>query len=369
MVEICYDGANETPMAKSHTENRSALARIASHEITWIFLILVAALLFFFAPRVASISLTGERNGDERMLFVGDVMLARNVERLMRSEGPHYPFRGVRDLFAEYAAVVGNFEASIPEKHVPTPMMTFRFSVDQALTPVLRDVGFTDFSLANNHAYDHGVEGHAHTRAVLGELGIASGGNPNTTTPDELLFRTVDGVRVAIVPVNATYKMPSIDSLEDVFARARAESDMQVLYIHWGTEYELSANSAQRTFAHGAIDHGIDAVIGHHPHVVQNIEVYRGAPIFYSLGNFIFDQYWESNVREGLAISLSFDDTDVYYDLIPVTSSDTKSAPRPMNRTERTAFLDELAKRSQESLQESIRAGTITQMYDALGAL
>ncbi len=356
-------------MAKSHDQSRSLIVRIAASEITWIIVILIAGAVFFFAPKVASISLTGERNGDERILFVGDVMLARNVERLMRSEGVYYPFREVRDLFLDHSAVVGNFEASIPEKHVPTPTMTFKFSVDAEFIPPLKDVGFTDFSLANNHAYDYGAAGHTHTQEVLSASGLASGGNPQTTEITDMMFRDVDGVRVAIIPVNATYSMPSIASLEDVFAHARAQSDMQILYIHWGAEYELRANKAQQAFAHGVIDAGIDAVIGHHPHVVQNIEVYRGAPIFYSLGNFVFDQYWEASVREGLTVSISFDDEYVHYALIPVTSSDTRSAPRPMIRAERTVFLDALAERSDDSVADAIKNGQVSQLYDALSAL
>ena len=226
-------------------------------------------------------------------------MLARHVETLMDTEGAYYPFRGVRDFFGEAVAVVGNFEGAIPPRHVQTPNGAMRFSVDAEIAPVLARTGFTHLSLANNHADDYGETGYHNTRAVLARAGMVAAGHPYELTTDDILYQELDG-RV-----------------------------------------------------------GADAVIGHHPHVVQDVEVYRNAPVFYSLGNFIFDQYWRSEVEEGLMVALSFTDAHVRYELLPVTSTETPSAPRPMKRVERTQFLNGLANRSEESLRDELRAGVI----------
>ena len=96
---------------------------------------------------------------------------------------------------------------------------------------------------------------------------------------------------------------------------------------------------------------------------MQDIEEYRGAPIFYSLGNFIFDQYWNGDVQEGLTVALSFSKHEARFTLLPVTSIETRSQPRPMNRVERTQFLDTLAKRSEQTLTEPITDGTIVEIF------
>ncbi len=286
-------------------------------------------------------------------------MLARHVETLMNARGAYYPFRGVRDLFAESAAIIGNFEGAIPEQHFQTPGGAMRFSVSAAVAPVLARAGFTHFSLANNHADDYGDVGYRTTRMTLERAGIEVAGNPRTPDVADVLTSELDGTTVAILPLYAVVNTPDAALLERMLTAASDVSDLQVVFIHWGTEYAPEANDAQRTLARMLVDLGADAVIGHHPHVVQDIEEYRNALIFYSLGNFIFDQYWTAAVEEGLTLTLSIVDGKARYALIPVTSSETPSAPRPMNRVERGQFLAELADKSEESLQKAILSGVI----------
>ena len=92
---------------------------------------------------------------------------------------------------------------------------------------------------------------------------------------------------------------------------ARAHADIVVVSMHSGTEYANVPNSRQTTFAHAMVDGGADLIIGHHPHWVQSIEQYSGKYIFYSLGNFIFDQMWSQGTREGLAIKVNFNKNGV----------------------------------------------------------
>ncbi len=107
---------------------------------------------------------------------------------------------------------------------------------------------------------------------------------------------------------------------------------------------------------------GAEAVIGHHPHVVQDIELYKGVPIFYSLGNFIFDQYYSTEVQEGLWVEMEVAaDNSVEYTLKGVTSIGSWSAPRFMSAYENDVFLQTLAKKSTKSIYEQIESGKITQ--------
>ncbi|MBX9906376.1 CapA family protein [Patescibacteria group bacterium] len=295
------------------------------------------------------------------MLFTGDVMLARSVEKKMRAGGNDYPFSALGSFLKEHVAVVANFEASIPEVHVPTPDMGFSFSVDPAFLSGLKENGIGYLSLANNHSYDFGPGEYAHTKSVLKESGFIVGGDQRSVSSLEVMYTTLGDMRVAIVPVYSVFVTPDIEEIKDTLAIAATSSDIQVIYIHWGDEYELVHNTQQEVLAHAMIDAGADAIIGHHPHVVQDIQIYKGAPIFYSLGNFIFDQYWSVDVEQGLLVSLHFfgrDKVGVWnYELFPIQSS--RSVPAHMTSPAREEFLTKLADRSETSLAAAIAQGTI----------
>jgi poly-gamma-glutamate synthesis protein (capsule biosynthesis protein) len=118
------------------------------------------------------------------------------------------------------------------------------------------------------------------------------------------------------------------------------ESHEQIAYIHWGKEYDSVHSKEQEVLAHFLIDNGVDAVIGHHPHVVQDIEVYKGKPIFYSLGNFIFDQYFSDEVQEGLAVRVDTSKDILRYTLIPFESKSIKSQPKLLSLLDKDTYLE-----------------------------
>lgn len=291
----------------------------------------------------------------EQALFVGDIMLARNVEALSRAEGLSYPYRHVAALHERYSFVIGNFEASMAEPHEPTPSMVLRFSVAEALLEPLAESGMTHVSLANNHGLDYGEDGYDRTRAALTRVGIASFGHPVRVDASSVTFFDAGSVRVAVVGLHPLWREPTADELDAAFSEA-ASADVQIAYVHWGDEYEPVHNAAQEAFAHTLIAHGADAVIGMHPHVVQDIGMHDGVPIFYSLGNYIFDQYWEPAVEQGLAVAVTFHRDRLTYELIPVDSE--RSVPRPMEGVARGALLEGLAARSDESLAAEIQEGS-----------
>jgi poly-gamma-glutamate synthesis protein (capsule biosynthesis protein) len=292
------------------------------------------------------------------LVFVGDIMLARDVEKRLTLEPTGYALSAIKHLF-EVDMVVGNFESSIPAKHKPTENMTFRFSVRPDLARELAVGGFTHLSLANNHALDFGADGFVNTKKTLTGQGLQVAGHPSSVSTSSVFRESIASEEIVIVNINATYGYPSLDAVTKALPNSLSDSDLRVAYIHWGDEYELLHNEEQGEYAYMLIDAGFDLIVGHHPHVVQNIERYRDGLIFYSLGNFIFDQYWRPEVQQGLLLIMTKADESWQIDLKPVESATVRVQPREMVGEERVKFLMDLADRSSRSLWADIAKGEL----------
>ena len=295
----------------------------------------------------------------KKIVFTGDVFLGRHVETLLRQQGSGYPFAGLTSLATSTTAVVGNFEASIPATHIQTPNFTMTFSVDPRLLSGAHAFGFTHFSLANNHSDDYGQTGFMHTKTALQAAGFTVFGGHSLASSSVTVVQT-GGQPVVIVGLYAVNRTVNATKAYALAAAAAPPRAVKIAYVHWGEEYQLRHSPAQEQLAHALIDAGFTAVIGHHPHVVQDIGWYKGAPIFYSLGNFIFDQYFSVDVQRELILSLTVVDGRPRFQLLPLTSEVTHSQPRQMGSSERQAFLAALAARSAPALQTEIVQGVVT---------
>ncbi len=317
------------------------------------------ALLDIFSMKATEISASLVRSSSPPLLFVGDVMLARNVEVLMARHGTDYPYRGVAVTtnWGE-VALIGNFESAIPPQHLSTKAGELRFSVDPAVLPALRLAGFTHVSLANNHALDHGLAGYTNAKEQLHDAAINPFGNPLFLDPDSVEYVRSGASLVAVIGYQTFGVLPTRAELTAFMARVEERSDLQILYVHWGNEYELQHSNAQEQLAKEFIAAGVDLIIGHHPHVVQDVGLIDGVPVFYSLGNFIFDQYLSRHTEEGLMVELDLSDEPVLR-LFPVTSLPSQSQPQLMTLSERSRFLEQLGKRSSPQLLEYISQGYI----------
>lgn len=291
-----------------------------------------------------------------RILIVGDVLLARDVEMHMRRYGVMHPY-GIFSSLDEYDFSVANFEAAIPTTHQPTPHLNTRFSVDSNL--IASDFPFTHVSLANNHSLDFGEVGYQNTWAVLKGKNITPFGHPKAVASSSVTYLDHEGISVAVIGLNLIESNIGPSDFEYVVAEAVAQSDLQIAYVHAGVEYEARHTLAQRQLAEQLIDAGVDIYIGHHPHVVQDIDWYKDRLIFYSLGNFIFDQYFSDDVQEGLMLDLLVENDRVDIKLMPVTSNGTRTQPRVMIELENTTFLNDLAAMSHPELSGAIVAGLI----------
>ncbi len=306
----------------------------------------------------ATLATTQNDREHDSLLFVGDVMLGRHVETLLNQYGSDYPYTSIAlKTMSSHPAIVANFESAINSQHTQTPYYTMRFSVDATHLPAFAKE-FTHASLANNHSFDFGTDGYANAISVLAENRVESFGHARTIGNESISLVNTSKGSVALIGINATAKIPENDEISYVCTRAKRQSDFQVFFVHWGDEYETTHSETQKILAELLISECADLVIGHHPHVVQDIDIIDGVPVFYSLGNYIFDQYFSKEVQQGLVVHFLFDEAPVL-ELLPVTSESKKSVPQMLSYEETGVFLKELAERSHPSLRESIINGRI----------
>lgn len=296
------------------------------------------------------------------LLFVGDMMFDREVRnRMARSSESLYPFDGIvggeERFMRGQDIVIGNLEGPISSEHLP-PVKENDFAFDPAVAELLKRVGFTAVSQANNHALDQGREAASSSRVILASSDIiAIGDHVRDTAEDSLRVFDVRGRKAAILAFNVTDNPLDRDQAKEAIGGAKKVSDAVVVFMHWGNEYQATPSSAQSELAHWLIDQGADAVIGAHPHWMQSVESYRGRPIAYSLGNFIFDQDWSVETRYGLAIGLVLESESSALHLFPIGIR--KSRPVLLTGDERQERLDRLAEISDRALAEAIRSGVV----------
>jgi poly-gamma-glutamate synthesis protein (capsule biosynthesis protein) len=290
------------------------------------------------------------------LLFVGDIMVGRFVETLAEKyNNPSFMFASTSDFLKRHI-VIANLEGTIPLLHNKTPINGFSFSFASSAPLVLKENGITAVSLANNHSYDNGKVGYEETVNNLKENGVISFGGYDQK---ENVFITKLADKKVVV-----YGITMISSLwdeqETLFVTSKIvnehKDDHVIAFIHWGDEY-VTQNKYQRDFAYKLIDRGVDTVVGSHPHIVQGIELYKEKPIFYSLGNFIFDQYWRSDLEDGYMLRMLYATSSVIYEIIPIHSQ--KSVPFLAEGDLRNRIVSSIAVQSSADLQESIKKGFI----------
>lgn len=254
------------------------------------------------------------------VLFMGDIMFDRDVARHARVVGADALLAGLTSTFAAHDVVMGNLEGTITTNAsvAEADNTVLRFTFAPLFAQALRDAGVTTVSLANNHALDFGEFGFEDTRHYLDENGIAAFGSPY----NDHALATAAVVRdhmLCFVGYHELFESdPSavVAKIQDVAPTC----DRTIVFAHWGVEYEHQPSVSQQELAHLFVDSGADLVIGAHPHVVQPVEVYNNVAIFYSLGNFIFDQGWMPEVRRGTMVSVEFARNETRFTVLPVTT-------------------------------------------------
>lgn len=292
----------------------------------------------------SSANINNQNEKETILLFVGDVMLSRGISyQIKKHNDPRYPFLNIAGFLRSADIIFGNLEGPISNRGRNQGSI-YSFRADPAVVEGLKFAGFNILSLANNHSLDWGREALLDTISILKENEIESVGagrnyseanSPiiwksdlhfNLGTSDVLNiddnFGTSDVQSITkiaflaftnLYPATLKAKENSIGISDFDIEKIKNEikylkesqiADIVVISFHWGEEYKTRSNLTQQKIAHALIEAGADLIVGHHPHVVQEIEKYRNGWIAYSLGNFVFDQNFSKETSEGLILKV-----------------------------------------------------------------
>ncbi len=293
------------------------------------------------------------------IMAFGDMMLGRYVRTLMDRYGKDYIFENIRgednEFFKNTDVVFGNLEGPI-KGHGRSGGTSMVFAFNEDISDFLKKYNFNLVSLANNHAVDAGWSGRDTTIDALNKSGVDWCGHPSEADPSSVYYKD----NFAFVCLHdVTFKLDDNAAVE-LIKEVRKKVDYLIVTIHWGYEYQHTASFGNQIEPGRAfIDAGADMVIGHHPHVVQNFEIYKNKLIFYSLGNFVFDQYWSSETQEELALGTIMQENRIKVYLFPMKSEMSQS--RLMNEVEKKAWFEEFISYGDysETTKNQIRNGFI----------
>lgn len=268
--------------------------------------------------KAAPVEMTKVETGNARLTFVGDAMLDRYIREVGQKRGASFLIAKTKDIFAASDATVLNLEgpitdnASVSQSTVLGDKTHLTFTFDPRTTAdFLRNIHSPIAALGNNHILNFGAAGLESTQNYLRSDGVDYFADVKGRSA--VLEKTINGRKMAFVGYNQFFGDPPETTIERI-KQAKEAQEFVVVYAHWGAEYARGASAEQTARAHQFIDAGADLIIGSHPHVVEPIEVYKNKVIFYSLGNFIFDQYFSPDTMQGLAVGVSLqEDTSDFY--------------------------------------------------------
>lgn len=287
---------------------------------------------------------------DVLLVACGDVVFDRGVAKVCKDRGTDWPLAAVTDTLSSADIAFVNLESPLSNSGARIPGKGIWFRSDPCFGEKLATAGIDVVSLANNHILDYGESAFSDTVDVLRANGIAGcGGGADMWEARRPVLLRKNGITFAflgysefaeiywsvthpvrfLAGVNKPGVAPANAAMvsEDV-ARAKRIADHVVVSFHWGDEYVHMPADRQVSLAHTAIDAGASLAIGHHPHVLQPVEVYHGGIIFYSLGNFVFDQKKPDTVESMMARVAFSRDRVSQAEAVPVRIEECR--PRPL---------------------------------------
>lgn len=280
-----------------------------------------------------SLSISARHADTLNIVLTGDILLDRGVRQVINRHGVGHLFSdGIDSVFRSAQVVVGNLEC--PATKIEAPVFKrFIFRAEPEWLDTLRQHGITHLNLANNHTIDQGREGLIDTKRNVEKAGMVpiGAGETMTEAAQPVLLASeprpvwlVPSLRLALenyayLPDKPCVSQEPMDSLlERVFRLRRADSTAVIIVsLHWGGEHTLQPVPLQRHEAHQLILAGADILVCHHTHSLQTVEDFHGHKIFYSIGNFIFDQSKPINSRACI-VRLQISRDDMTTEAIPV---------------------------------------------------
>ena len=263
------------------------------------------------------------------------------------AQGPDYFFKNVRSILEEDDLSIINLEGTFTDSD-QRQEKTFAFKADPEYVSILTGSSIEAANLANNHSRDYGEESYTDTVETLDQAGIASFGY------DQVDLLEINGVKVGLTGIYelAEHLDKQQEVKENIAALKEAGAQVIIVNFHWGIEKEYVPNDTQKTLAHLAIDEGADLVIGHHPHVLQGIERYKGKYIAYSLGNFSFGGNSNPSDKDTMIFQQTFTvadgkaETNDDINIIPCSLSSASGyndyCPTPLEGSEKERVLEKL---------------------------
>ncbi len=297
-----------------------------------------------------------EKKPSLRLMAVGDIMLARSVGKRIAGDY-EAPFSEINPILHKADILFGNLESPISDRGSKLQGKKIAFRAKPEAVSSLTYAGFDVLSLANNHILDYSTPALLQTLDILEEKKIqycGAGKDINEARKPAVINHF--GLRVAFLAYTDMYDIyyssrsrfvfeaadnragvapRKLDYIIEDIKSAKDTADLVVVSLHWGIEESFNVTNEMRKFAHNLVDSGADFILGHHPHQIQGLEVYKGKPIAYSLGNFIFDQNDIEN-NDSIILNLEYDFTRlVSVEAIPLRIVDKmKVVPAPAGRRE-----------------------------------
>lgn len=245
--------------------------------------------------------------------LVGDLGLGRHITSTARIKNDFsWSFQGISPWLSKNDFTLANLESPIIANCPEGKTGTFTFCGDQRFLPYLKSNNFI-VNLHNNHILNYGLSGLNQTTSSLSSF----------NTPafyDDFLIKDINGLRFGFLGFDfITNPLQDKQKIINLVKNFDSSVDFLIVSIHWGNEYLPVAEKWRVDLAHQMIDAGADVIHGHHPHVWQGVEVYKDKPIFYSFGNFIFDQSWSYETSHSQIARLTFQkDQLIQYQLFPI---------------------------------------------------
>jgi len=307
------------------------------------------------------LSFEGTKPPSNRVSFcaVGDVLLDRGVRTMIRREGVDYPFKYVGNIIKSHDLAFCNLECPVPRRGFPLNKK-YCFRADSSFIEGVVNAGFDIISIANNHTLDWDRSGFTSTQDLLLKNGLYPvGGGKNQKEARSPTIVTINGLKFAffafmdMLPDAIIYLEdkpgPAYATTEEIvreIEKIRDKVDFIIVSFHWGIEFNRYPRIDHIKKAHKIIDAGADIILGHHPHVLQSVEVYKKRPIIYSLGNFVFDQH-ELHERQSAIFECVFEKGNVdSISFIPVILE--KSCPRIAEKREGKKIMNTIIEISNE---------------------
>ncbi len=289
---------------------------------------------------------------------VGDLMMSSWIINVVRQEGVDYPFDSTRTLLQKSDFAIANLEAPLSNTGEPFEGKKFTFKVPPEFVTGIKNAGIDVLNLANNHILDFGSEGLRNTIATLDSMKIyhiGAGANSDSACAPTIV--DYFGVKIAFLGFSMTFPeefwasdtacgtcYPYEMKFQRLVQQCEQDADLTIVSFHWGAEKRTTPKEYQIYYAHKAIDLGADLVLGHHPHVLQGLELYKNRLIAYSLGNYVFASYSE-NARDSIVLQAMITPNGLLSARVfPITvyNADVNFQPQLLYGVDRTAVLQRL---------------------------